>query len=117
MSKLYVVGTGPGDLNRMTLEAREALEAAQVVVGYKSYLELVAPLLVGKEVISTGMMKEVERCREALRIASSGKVTALVSGGDAGIYGMAGLVLELVEAGRVGEEAAVSKTVRLARAS
>ena len=106
MSKLYVVGTGPGDLNRMTLEAREALEAAQVVVGYKSYLELVAPLLVGKEVISTGMMKEVERCREALRIASSGKVTALVSGGDAGIYGMAGLVLELVEAGRVGEEAA-----------
>jgi adenosylcobyric acid synthase len=97
MSKLYVVGTGPGDLNRMTLEARDALVEAQVVVGYKSYLELVAPLLAGKEVISTGMMKEVERCREALRIARSGKITALVSGGDAGIYGMAGLVLELVE--------------------
>ncbi len=100
MSKLYVVGTGPGDLNRMTLEARESLNVAQVVVGYKSYLLLVEPLLAGKEVISTGMMKEVERCREALRIAASGKITALVSGGDAGIYGMAGLVLELMEEGR-----------------
>ncbi len=103
MSTLYVVGTGPGDLNRMTLEAHEALAAAQVVVGYKTYLNLVAPLLAGKEVISTGMMKEVERCREALRIAASGKITALVSGGDAGIYGMAGLVLELVEAGSTGD--------------
>ena len=104
MSKLYVVGTGPGDLNRMTLEAREALAAAEAVVGYKSYLDLVAPLLAGKEVISTGMMKEVERCREALRIAAAGRITALVSGGDAGVYGMAGLVLELAEAGR-GEQA------------
>jgi adenosylcobyric acid synthase len=95
MSKLYVIGTGPGDLKRMTPEAHEALAAAEVVVGYKTYLDLVEPLLVGKEVISTGMMKEVERCREALRIAASGKITALVSGGDSGIYGMAGLVLEL----------------------
>lgn len=97
MAKLYVVGTGPGDLARLTSEARDALAAAEVVVGYTSYLDLVAPLLSGKEVVSTGMMKEVERCREALRIAASGKVTALVSGGDAGIYGMAGLVLQLAE--------------------
>ena len=96
MAKLYVVGTGPGDLNRMTLEAHEALAAAEVVVGYKTYLDLVEPLLAGKQVVSTGMMKETERCREALRFAASGKTTALVSGGDAGIYGMAGLVLELV---------------------
>ncbi len=95
MAKLYVIGTGPGDLNRMTVEAQEALAAAEVVVGYKSYLELVAPLLGGKEIVSTGMMKEVERCQEALRLAASGKCTALVSGGDSGIYGMAGLVLEL----------------------
>ena len=95
MAKLYVVGTGPGDLNRMTLEAHEALAAAEVVVGYKTYLDLVEPLLAGKQVVSTGMMKETERCREALRFAASGKTTALVSGGDAGIYGMAGLVLEL----------------------
>lgn len=97
MSKLYVVGTGPGDLKQMTLEAREAIEAAEVVIGYKTYLDLVEPLLAGKRVVSTGMMKEVERCREALSSAVSGKITALVSGGDSGIYGMAGLVLELAE--------------------
>ncbi|MCM2359848.1 MAG: cobyric acid synthase, partial [Geobacteraceae bacterium] len=95
MSKLYVVGTGPGDLKHMTLEAREAIEAAEVVVGYKTYLDLIEPLLAGKEVVSSGMMREVERCSEALAIAATGKTVALVSGGDAGIYGMAGLVLEL----------------------
>lgn len=102
MSKLYVVGIGPGDLKHMTCEAREALEAAEVVVGYRTYLDFIEPLLVGKEVISTGMTKEVERCREALRVVASGQPVALVSGGDAGIYGMAGLVLELVEKGEFG---------------
>jgi adenosylcobyric acid synthase len=81
----------------MTFAAREALESAEVVVGYKTYLDLIKPLLAGKEVVSSGMTKEVERCREALRLAASGKSVALVSGGDAGIYGMAGLVLELAE--------------------
>ncbi len=102
MSKLFVVGIGPGDLKHMTFEAREALESAEVVVGYTTYLDYIEPLLAGKEVVSTGMTKEVERCREALRIAASGKAVALVSGGDAGIYGMAGLVLELVETGESG---------------
>src|SRR6266702_4213431 len=101
MSKLYVVGIGPGDLNHMTYEAREAIESAEVVVGYQTYLDLIEPLLEGKEVVSSGMMREVERCDEALRIASSGKTVALVSGGDAGVYGMAGLVLELAN-GAVG---------------
>ena len=96
MSRLFVVGTGPGDLKHMTYEARSALEAAEVVVGYKTYLDLIAPLLWGKDVVSSGMRGEVERCREALLIASEGRNVALVSGGDAGIYGMAGLVLELV---------------------
>ncbi|RII25365.1 MAG: cobyric acid synthase CobQ [Geobacter sp.] len=95
MSKLFVVGTGPGDLKHMTYEARSALEAAEVVVGYKTYLDLIAPLLWGKDVVSSGMRGEVERCREALLIAAEGRNVALVSGGDAGIYGMAGLVLEL----------------------
>ncbi|HEY6873821.1 MAG TPA: cobyric acid synthase [Geobacteraceae bacterium] len=99
MSKLYVVGTGPGDLKHMTHEAREAIGAAEVVVGYKTYLDLIGPLLEGKDVVSSGMMREVERCSEALRIAASGRTVALVSGGDAGIYGMAGLVLELADAG------------------
>lgn len=95
MSKLAIVGIGPGDLKHMTLAAREAVDNAEVVVGYKTYLDLIKPLLAGKEAISSGMTKEVERCREALRLAASGKSVALVSGGDAGVYGMAGLVLEL----------------------
>ncbi len=95
MSKLFVVGIGPGDLKHMTCEAREVVENAEVVVGYKSYLDLIKPLLAGKKVVSSCMTKEVERCWEALRLASEGKSVALVSGGDAGVYGMAGLALEL----------------------
>jgi len=97
MSKLYVVGIGPGGLNHMTFEAREVIEKAEVVVGYKTYLEFIEPLLAGKEVVSSGMMREVERCSQALEIAATGKAVALVSSGDAGIYGMAGLALELAE--------------------
>jgi len=97
MSKLFVVGIGPGGLNHMTFEANEAIEFSQVVVGYQTYLEFIEPLLAGKEIVSSGMMREVERCREALAIAVSGKNVALVSSGDAGVYGMAGLVLELAE--------------------
>jgi len=97
MSKLFVVGIGPGGLNHMTFEAHQAIEKADVVVGYQTYLEFIEPLLVGKEVVSSGMMREVERCSQALAIAASGKLVALVSSGDAGIYGMAGLALELAD--------------------
>ena len=93
--KLSVVGIGPGAAAHLTPAARDAILAASVVVGYKTYLDLIPELLAGKEVVSSGMMKEVERCREALRLAADGQVVALVSSGDAGIYGMAGLVLEL----------------------
>src|SRR5512136_946831 len=96
MSRLFVVGIGPGDLKHMTYEAREAIISADVVVGYSTYLKLIEPLLGGKEIFSSGMTKETERCREAIRLASGGRTVALVSGGDAGIYGMAGLVLELM---------------------
>jgi adenosylcobyric acid synthase len=102
MSKLFVVGIGPGDPKHMTPEAQEALAAADTVVGYQTYLDFIRPLLDGKEVVSSGMMKEVERCSEALRLAASGRTVALVSGGDAGIYGMAGLVLELADSGAFG---------------
>ena len=105
MSKLFVVGIGPGGLNHMTFEAHEAIEKADVVVGYKTYLEFIEPLLKDKEVVSSGMMREVERCSEALAIAASGKRVALVSSGDAGIYGMAGLALELAEAPNDGSPA------------
>ncbi len=97
MALLYVVGTGPGALEHLTEAARQAISESSVIVGYDSYIELIRPLLPGKEIVSTGMMREVERCREAIRRARSGETVSLVSGGDAGIYGMAGLVLELLE--------------------
>ncbi|WP_224983540.1 cobyric acid synthase [Geomonas agri] len=97
MSKLYVVGIGPGGLNHMTFEARQAIEDADVIVGYQAYLDFIQPLLAGKILYSSGMMREVERCSQALTIAATGKTVALVSSGDAGIYGMAGLALELAD--------------------
>lgn len=97
MAPLYIVGTGPGVLCHLTEAARKAIEDSNVIIGYNSYVELVRPLLNGKQVISTAMMQEVQRCREAVELAQAGESVALVSGGDSGIYGMAGLVLELVE--------------------
>jgi len=94
---LFVVGTGPGAVNQMTGLARETLEKAQVIIGYKTYLDLIPEYLTGKEVISSEMMKEVDRCQQALEIAAEGKDVALVSGGDPGIYAMAGLVFEMAK--------------------
>ena len=79
----------------MTYEAREAIGCCRGSGRYKTYLDFITPLLAGKEVVSSGMIKEWSAAAEALRIAASGRTVALVSGGDAGIYGMAGLVLEL----------------------
>ena len=96
MGKITVVGIGPGNLEDMTPRARQAIERADVVAGYNTYIALIEPLLAGKEVIGTGMMHEIDRCRLALAAAITGKDTVVVSSGDAGVYGMAGLVLELV---------------------
>ena len=92
-----MVGIGPGGASDRTRRAEEAIAESTVVVGYSRYLELMADLTEGKEVIATGMTKEVERCRVALERARGGEVVALLSSGDPGIYGMAGLVLELAE--------------------
>ena len=81
----------------MTIAASEVLAKAEVIIGYKTYLELIPEFLDGKEVISSEMMKEVDRCRTALEAAASGKQVALVSGGDPGIYAMAGLVFEMAK--------------------
>ncbi|MDO8739723.1 precorrin-3B C(17)-methyltransferase [Candidatus Deferrimicrobium sp.] len=75
-----------------------AIAESRVVVGYTRYLDLIRDLLAGKETIATGMTHEVERCRAALRRAEEGKVVALVSSGDPGIYGMASLAIELSRA-------------------
>jgi precorrin-3B C17-methyltransferase len=81
----------------MTVAAGQVLSEVEVIIGYKTYLELIPEYLKGKEVLSSEMMKEVDRCRKALELASKGKSVALVSGGDPGIYAMAGLVFELAE--------------------
>ncbi len=92
---LYVVGTGPGSLKHLTPAASEALELAEIIVGYKTYLDLIPSYLENKEVMASQMMKEVDRCRQALELAENGREIALVSGGDPGIYAMAGLVFEM----------------------
>lgn len=94
---LYVVGTGPGSADHMTVAAINALKNSDIIIGYKTYLELIPEFLKEKEVISSEMMKEVDRCRKALEIAEQGKTIALVCGGDPGIYAMAGLVFEMAQ--------------------
>ncbi len=89
---------GPGAREYMVPRALELLKGAEVVVGYRTYLDLIRDLIEGKEVLASGMRKEVERCRAALHRALQGADVALVSSGDAGIYGMAGLVYELCRA-------------------
>lgn len=94
--RLFVVGIGPGGRSHMTQRALEALEASEVIVGYSLYIELLGDLVAGKEVVSTGMTREVERCRAAVDQALSGRTVSVVSTGDPGVYGMAGLVLGLL---------------------
>lgn len=96
MGKLYVIGIGPGGLEHMTLKAKETILNADIVVGYTKYIDMVSELVDGKEVFKTGMRGEVERCKKALEL-SKDKNVALISTGDSGIYGMAGLILELRE--------------------
>ena len=95
MNVLYVVGLGPGGSRWMTWEARAALEQDEVLCGYTVYLDLIRGEFPDKEYFSTPMTQEIERCRAALERARSGRTTALVCSGDAGVYGMAGPVLEL----------------------
>jgi precorrin-3B C17-methyltransferase len=92
-----VVSLGPGDPQYLAPRATLALAEAEVIVGYKTYMDLIdSKLMVGKETISTGMTGEIRRCQMAIEKVLGGKNTAVVSSGDAGIYGMAGLVLELL---------------------
>ncbi|CAK8717360.1 Precorrin-3B C17-methyltransferase [Candidatus Electrothrix laxa] len=94
---LTVVGIGPGAEDLMTPRARQAIEQAEVVAGYKTYLDLIRHcILPEQDVLSSAMMQEIDRCRRALELADSGKTVVLVCGGDPGIYAMAGLVYELV---------------------
>ena len=94
--KLYVVGLGPGEVSQMTGKAAEVIESCDTIVGYGVYTDLISDLIKGKEVITTPMKKEVDRCHMAVQAAIAGKNVAMVSSGDAGIYGMAGLIIEVL---------------------
>lgn len=93
--KVYVVGTGPGAWEEMTIKAAETLKQCDVIVGYTVYTDLLKEKLPDKEYKSTPMRKEVDRCLMALEEADNGRKVAMVCSGDSGIYGMAGLMLEL----------------------
>lgn len=95
MNKVYVVGIGPGGQDFMTRQALAAMERADVLCGYTVYVDLVKPLFPDKACYTTPMTRELERCRWALEQAAAGRTVALVCSGDAGVYGMAGPVLQL----------------------
>jgi len=96
--RLSVVSLGPGFTAYLVPEALSTLKQAQVVIGYVTYIDLIRPLLSHQEVVATGMKAEVQRCRLAIDRGLAGEQVALVSSGDAGIYGMAGLALEMCAA-------------------
>ncbi|MDR3291245.1 MAG: precorrin-3B C(17)-methyltransferase [Methanobrevibacter sp.] len=96
MGKLFVVGIGPGGLQHMTIKARDAINTSDIIVGYSKYLDIIKPLLKNKETFSTGMYKEKERAMKALEL-SKNKIVSIISTGDSGIYGMAGLILQISE--------------------
>ena len=96
--RLSIVSLGPGSRNYLAPEALQALALAQVVVGYRTYLELITDLTEGRKILASGMRKEVQRCQAAIDHALGGYRVALVSSGDAGIYGMAGLVFDICRA-------------------
>jgi precorrin-3B C17-methyltransferase len=89
------VSLGPGHRSYLVPEALDALIAAEVLIGYKTYLDIISDIAKSKKVLSSGMRKEVERCQSAIDHALAGERVALVSSGDAGIYGMAGLVFDI----------------------
>ena len=95
MKRLYVIGMGPGGAEQLTPQALRALEDSQVVCGYTTYMDLAQAFLKDKELVTTPMTRELERCRIALERAAAGETTAMICSGDAGVYGMAGLMYEV----------------------
>ena len=100
IGKLYIVGVGPGHHDHMTFRAKEVISESDTIVGYETYVNLVQDLIEGKTVHRYAMTQEVERAHQCIDLAKSGKIVSLVSSGDPGIYGMAGLIYEtLAETG------------------
>lgn len=95
MNKLYVIGIGPGEYEQMTLKAIHAMGKSEVIIGYTVYVDLVKEHFPGKEFLTTPMKKEVDRCVMAFEEAKKGKVVSMICSGDAGVYGMSGLMYEV----------------------
>ena len=95
MNKIYVVGIGPGEYEQMTIKAANILKSCDVIVGYTVYVDLVKEHFSDKEFLTTPMRKETQRCELAFEEARKGKTVAMICSGDAGVYGMAGLMLEI----------------------
>jgi len=95
--RLHVVGFGPGGKEHMTFKAAEVIQNADIVTGYTTYVDLMRPIFPDKEYKATGMMQEVDRCKMAIEDAMTGKDVAMISSGDSGIYGMAGIIYQLVD--------------------
>ncbi len=94
--KLYVVGVGPGHHDHMTFRAKNAIEESKIIVGYETYVSLVEDLIADKEVYRYPMTQEVDRANQAIEFAEKGNIVSLVSSGDPGIYGMVGLIYEIL---------------------
>ena len=97
MSKVIVVGIGPGEYEQMTVKAVNALNSCDTIVGYTVYVDLVREHFAGKEMLTTPMRKETQRCEMAFEEAAKGKTVAMICSGDAGVYGMSGLIYEVGE--------------------
>ena len=95
MGKIYVVGLGPGNKENMTFRAYDVLKNSDIIIGYKTYVDLIEGMFPDKKIIKSYMKKEVARCEETLKLALEGNIISLISSGDAGVYGMAGLMLEI----------------------
>lgn len=117
MNKLFLVGLGPGDPQGMTEAARAALEQAEVLCGYTVYLDLVKEQFPEKETYTTPMTRELERCQWAVNRAAQGKIVAMLCSGDAGVYGMAGPVLEQAEGKNVEIEVVPGVTAAISGAA
>jgi cobalt-factor III methyltransferase len=96
VGKLLIIGFGPGSFEHITKRAREAIQESEIIIGYNTYVDLIAGLLSDQQIVRTGMTEEVSRAQEAVRQAKLGKKVAVISSGDAGVYGMAGLVYEVL---------------------
>ncbi len=95
--KLYVVGIGPGSYEDMTIRAVNALKDSEIIVGYTVYVDLLRENFPEKEMLTTPMRQEQERCQMAILKAQEGKRVAMVCSGDSGVYGMSGLILQLAK--------------------